>query len=109
MCGLCGLLGGGEHWTDAAPREGVYTRNDGPVERRRERARRVQAGNVLLAAYRLTLEDWQGCSYILRNATGRSEVVDSLAHLWPLAERMAGRSCDPLAPELLDRLEAAHG
>lgn len=106
MCSLCGVLGGSDHWTDAAAREGVFTRNVGPVERRRERVHRVRAVNRVLSAYRLTLEDWQGTSYILRNATGRSEMIDSLAHLWPVAEQLAGRPCDPLAPDLLVRLEA---
>ena len=43
MCALCGVLGGTEHWTDAVARPGVFTRNTDPVERRRERARRVRA------------------------------------------------------------------
>ena len=41
MCSLCGVLGGNEHWTDAAARSGVYTRNVERIDRRRERARRV--------------------------------------------------------------------
>ncbi len=106
MCSLCGILGGNDHWTDAVPREGVFTRNVGPAERRRERANRVRTANVVLAVWRLTLEDWQGTCYILRTATGRSEVIDSLAHLWPMAEQLAGRPCDPLAPEVLARLES---
>ena len=108
MCSLCGILGVDDHWTDAVAREGVFTRNVGPTERRRERADRVRAANVVLAVWRLTLEDWQGTSYILRTATGRSELIDSLAHLWPVAGQLAGRPCDPLAPEVLARL-ATHG
>ena len=48
MCGLCGVLGGPAHWTDAAARPGVCTRNTDDTERRRERRNRVlQAGQVL--------------------------------------------------------------
>lgn len=104
MCGLCGVLGGDGHWTDAVAREGVYTRNTGPVERRRERANRVQAANRILKYYGLQLEDWQGQSFVLRTLTGKSEIIDSPAHLWPMAEKLTGRVCDPLDPALLDKL-----
>jgi hypothetical protein len=73
MCALCGVLGGAQHWTDAAPRPGVFTRN----------------------------------TDALSGATGRTEIIDHLAHLWSSAEAMIGRPCDPLDPALLDRLEAA--
>lgn len=104
MCGLCGILGGQDHWTDAVAREGVYTRNRSPQERRRERANRIQAANRVLKHYALTLEDWQSNAYILRTLTGKSEVFDSLNHLWPTAEKLAGRRCDPLDDALMERL-----
>lgn len=108
MCGLCGVLGGDGHWTDAVAREGVYTRNVGPVERRRERAYRIQVANRALKVYGLQLEDWQGASYVLRTLTGKSEVIESLAHLWPTAEKLTGRVCDPLDPQFLERLSGFH-
>ncbi len=106
MCALCGVLGGNEHWADAVARPGVYTRNGEPVERRRERVNRVAAANRVLAAYALTLSDWQGSSYVLSNRTGKSEVIEDLGHLWPAAERMIGRACDPLDPDIIARVEA---
>ncbi|RYC10956.1 hypothetical protein [Ciceribacter ferrooxidans] len=105
MCSLCGVLGGAEHWSDAAARPGVFTRNVERIDRRRERANRVAAANRILAAYGLTLSDWQGSSFVLANKTGKSEVVEDLGHLWPAAERMIGRPCDPLDPGLVTRLE----
>jgi hypothetical protein len=110
MCSLCGILGGNEHWADAVARPGVFTRNVERIDRRRERANRVIAANRVLATYALVLSDWQGSSYVLANRTGKSEVIEDLGHLWPAAERMIGRACDPLDPDLIARLEGMpHG
>jgi hypothetical protein len=98
MCALCGVLGGPEHWAD--------TPTSDPHARRRERARRVQAANRVLAEYSMQLADWQGSAYLLSTATGKTELVENLAHLWATAERLSGRACDPLAPSLWARLSA---
>ena len=110
MCSLCGILGGNEHWADAVARPGVYTRNTERIDRRRERASRVRIANRVLAAFGLSLSDWQGTSFLLSTRTGKTEIIEDLGHLWPAAEKLAGRDLDPLAPALLDRLESrAHG
>jgi hypothetical protein len=59
--------------------------------------------------YGLSLADWQGTAYLLSSATGRTEIIDNLGHLWAAAEAMLGRACDPLDPALLGRLDAARG
>ena len=105
MCSLCGVLGGNEHWADAVARPGVYTRNVERIDRRRERANRVREANRILAAYALSLSDWQGSSYVVASRTGKSEVIEDLGHLWPAAERMIGRPCDPLDLDVITRLE----
>ena len=105
MCALCGVLGGSEHWTDAVARPGVLTRNIDPAARRRARMHRVAAANRVLAPYRMSLADWQGSAFVLTTATGKTEIVDNLAHLWMAAERLLGRACDPLDPELIAQLE----
>jgi hypothetical protein len=104
MCALCGVLGGAGHWTDAVARPGVFTRTAGPVERRRERAARVAEANKVLRYYRLSLSDWQGTSFLLSTATGKTEIVDNLTHLWMAAERLTGRPCDPLDEALIGSL-----
>ena len=96
MCGQCGKLGRGEHWTDR-PGDGS--------NRRRERLKQVALLNRVLGAYGLTLSDWQGRSFLLGSRTGRTEVVDNLAALWPMAARLAGRRLDPLDPTLLAALD----
>ena len=104
MCALCGVLGGSDHWTDAAARSGVFTRYSDSLERRRERARRVSAANRVLAHYGMQLADWQGSAFVLSTATGKTELVENLSHLWTVAERLSGCACDPLDPALLQRL-----
>jgi hypothetical protein len=109
MCALCGVLGSAAHWTDAAARQGIFTRNVDSLERRRERARRTAAVQPILAFYGLTLSDWQGASFVLSTATGKTELVEGLGHLWSAAEKLIDRPCDPLDPDLIRRLEAADG
>ena len=105
MCALCGVLGGAEHWTAAVARPGVFTRNTDAAARRRERIRQVAAANRVLRHYRVNLADWQGSLFVLSGATGKTEIVDNLAHLWIAAERLFGRSCDPLDEELIALME----
>lgn len=97
MCGLCGLFEGETHWTDS-------TRVD-PVPTRQARLRRVMLANRVLRHYRLALSDWQGSKYLLSGATGATEIVDNVATVWPAAERLLGRPCDPLDGPLIDALE----
>jgi len=104
MCALCGVLGGAGHWTEAIARPGVFTRTATTIERRRERAARVVEANRVLRHYRLTLSDWQGTSFLLSTATGKTEIVDNLTHLWRTAEKLIGRPCDPLDPALIQSL-----
>jgi hypothetical protein len=100
MCGLCGVLGGEGDWTDrgAAPFSAARTR-------RAERLERVRIANLVLAQFGLELSDWQGAKYQLASRTGRTEIVDNLAQLWQSAERILGRTCDPLDPALIARME----
>ncbi len=107
MCSLCGVLGVETHWTDAVARPGVFSRNEATRERRLERTRRIRLANRVLAAHRLTLSDFQGRAYVLSTATGKSEVIETLAHLWPAAEKLSGRLFDPLDEVLLARMERA--
>ncbi|MDQ0472174.1 hypothetical protein [Labrys wisconsinensis] len=109
MCSLCGVLGGNEHWADAVARPGVFTRNGDPLERRRERMNRVRIAREVLEPFGLTLSDWQGASFLLSTRTGKTEIIDDLGHLWPAAERLIGRACDPLALPVIEAMERRHG
>ncbi|WP_181704846.1 hypothetical protein [Chthonobacter rhizosphaerae] len=107
MCSLCGVIGGNEHWADAVARPGVYTRNTERVDRRRERMNRVRLANRVLAPFGLSLADWQGTSFLLSTRTGKTEIIEDLGHLWPAAERLIGRPCDPLDPAVMAAVERA--
>jgi hypothetical protein len=109
MCALCGVLGGSGHWTDAAARPGLFTRNVDGLQRRRERGHRIACASRVLNYYGLTLSDWQASSYVLSTATGKTEIVDNLTHLWATAEKLLGRPCDPLDADLILRLETSGG
>ena len=109
MCSLCGVIGGNEHWTDAAARPGVFTRNVDRLDQRRERARRVAAANRALAVFGMSLSDWQGSAFLLATRTGKTEMIEDLGHLWPAAERLSGRPCDPLDLAFIERMEASGG
>jgi len=109
MCALCGVLGGPEHWTDAVARPGVFTRNTDAAARRRERMNRVAAANRVLSHYRMNLVDWQSSAFVLSTATGKTEIVDNLAHLWMASERLLGRPCDPLDEKLIALMERELG
>jgi hypothetical protein len=104
MCGLCGVLEAEAHWTDAAARPQAFGGQAQPT-RRQERFARIALANRILGHYGLKLGDFQGRSYVLRSATGRQELVPHLAGMWAAAERLAGRPCDPLDPELIAALE----
>jgi len=109
MCALCGVLGGAEHWTAAVVRPGVFTRNTDASSRRRERASQVAAANRVLKYNRVSVADWQGTAFVLSSATGKSEIVDNLGHLWAAAERLTGKPCDPLDAKLITAMERELG
>ena len=95
MCGLCGVFGVAGHWTDGLA-------GPGGLAVRRHRA---TVANRFLRPYGLVLQDW-ATRFTLRSATGKAAIVDHLGAVWPAAEQLRGRPCDPLDPALLDRLAA---
>ena len=97
MCGLCGIFGVSEHWTDSAGADALRSR-------RAERQHRVRLANELLGLFGLRVSEWTS-RFTLTSRTGRSQIVDHLGAVWPAAERLAGRPLDPLDPAVLDRIE----
>ena len=102
MCALCGAFGVAEHWTD---------RLDGEAARptpSADRQQKASTANALLALYGLKLAPWGG-RYTLASRTGKVAVVDHFGVLWPAAERLAGRPCDPLDPQVIQAVEEMGG
>ncbi len=101
MCGLCGVFGSEGDWSEQAAATFAGPR----TTRRAQRSHRVRIANIVLAQFGLALADWQGAKYQLSSRTGRSELVDNFAQVWQAAERILGRSCDPLDPSVVARME----
>jgi hypothetical protein len=101
MCGLCGMLGAQDHWSDLLPQ-----RDQDTVARRNrlERMQRVAYLNVVLKAFACSVTDWQGSRYLLSTFTGKSELVDNLQQLWAAVERLTGHVPDPLSTAVQARL-----
>lgn len=101
MCGLCGALGGEDHWTiSTMDPEAAHH------ERRRVRAYRVALINRVLASWRVQVEDFQATSYILTTATGKREIVQDLGGIWQQVESMTNGELDPLDLDFLQSLSA---
>jgi hypothetical protein len=92
MCGVCGTLGGEEHWSTAS---GRLQLDDAPT-RRAERGRRIRIINEVVRSLQVRVSDWQGRYYLVAGPTGKQQVVDSLPHVWAALQDVAGRSVDPL-------------
>jgi hypothetical protein len=90
-------LAGADHWSDAEDNATGTTRTQ-----RRQMRNRV--ANAVLSHYGLKLRETTGGSALLQNRTGGSVLVPHLGALWPAAERLAGRPCDPLDPGLIAAL-----
>lgn len=113
MCLLCNDLWIDDHWAEVAADE-VPDRPDGVValavhvdrrgRRLRDRAARVKLVGLVLRGHGLTLQDWEGSSYILRDPKGNATVLYHLPDVWTAAERMIGRPIDPLDPAFLAAL-----
>jgi hypothetical protein len=59
--------------------------------------------NFLLNPHRLRLSDL-GNRFILRGPTGRTEIVESLMHVWMAADRLFPSPIDPLDERQNERL-----
>jgi hypothetical protein len=90
MCGLCGIFDDGRRWMDAAATLDL-------AAFRRERLRRVAIIRCVLEPVRVSVDDWEGASFLVRGPTGAVEIVDNLFDLWRKAEVLSGRTLDPLA------------
>jgi hypothetical protein len=101
MCGLCGTFGAADHWAD-----GLAAGASSPLA---ERRRRAAVANRILVCYGLKLTQWANRFTLVSN-TGKATVVDNFGSLWVEAEKILGRSCDPLDLEVIAKMEAAqHG
>lgn len=103
MCGACGAISGGPDWIDRVGNpDGVSHRPD--LTRGAERQRRIAIVNLVLKPHRLSLSDL-GAGLSLSGPSGRTEIVESLAHVWTAADRLSPSLIDPLDERLLETIE----
>jgi hypothetical protein len=114
MCVLCGQdFVAQVHWTDRHVEDRARASGPGedPAEfqrdRRRDRGHRTALTNEIVRHYGLSVEDWGGSKYILRDRKGRTALIQHLGALWPAAEKLAGRKLDPLDAYLLGAMSAS--
>jgi hypothetical protein len=108
VCGLCGSLQGGAHWSDGALSSATAD-TVSAWRRRAERRARIGAVNRVLSPCGLSLADWQGARFILRNRTGGAAEITGFGDLWPQADRLCATPPDPLDPGFLDDLVRRDG
>ena len=91
MCNACGFPAAPGHWTEA----GAAT----PHDRLRERFRRVQVLQRVLAGTGVTAHDGGVVPGIqVMSLTGAQTIVPDLEALWAEVARLRGRPFDPLEP-----------
>ncbi len=95
MCGFCGIWGAKNHWSLKSSNPGVFAALSGS-ERMRERYAQCAVLNEVLRGFHLKVRDWGGTQWIVEHVSNGSEIVDSIAALWPAAEKLAKRRIDPL-------------
>src|ERR1700687_3020855 len=89
MCGMCGLLGGGNHWSNTtAPVAGANPR--------RQRLIQAALAYLGLVPLQLKLVAFHCQSFVLSSPPGASELVSDFAQVGRVAERMLGHPLDPL-------------
>jgi hypothetical protein len=95
MCSACGYPAAPGHWTEA----GAASIGD----RLRARFRRAQILQRVLQPYGMKAHDGGLVPGIqLSTQTGEQTIVRDLTEVWLEAERMSGKTIDPLAPCFVD-------
>ena len=98
MCSLCGTLYSTRHFAEAP---GAGAERDARRAFLRERMRRTLLLNRVLVPLALSVDEWEGTAYVLRNRTGESVLCADLAAIFLEARRLAKRTLDPLDPAIL--------
>ena len=71
-------------------------------DRMRSRLKRVKISNRILAYYGLSISEWNGSRFVLRDKKGGTQIVYDLGDMWNKAELLAHKKLDPLDDAFLD-------
>lgn len=106
MCVLCGELIMHVHWTDRRTQDNEYKHiviaGESQRDRMRSRLKRVKISNRILAYYGLSISEWNGSRFVLRDKKGGTQIVYDLGDMWNKAELLAHKKLDPLDDAFLD-------
>ncbi len=105
MCGLCGVLGIDEHWSDTLERQ--EHSDDLRIQRRRDKTRRIALANRFLGHYGVKLINVAGGGYKLSTRTGRMVLLPHLAGFCTHVEALCGHRLDPLDDALIAYMKRA--
>lgn len=97
MCGLCGVWRGKAHWSARSQNPRAFGAVAEPSAFMRERIEQVSALNRIAQPLGVTVRDWEGAQWIIDSPHGGSEIVASVAAVWPAIERLSRRKIDPLS------------
>jgi len=101
MCGLCAVLNAKDSWTDLFGKSD-FSEDQRQIGFQEERDRLIGLLNRILSHHQLTLLDWGGSSYILKNMYGFSRNIYNLMSIFQASdELLEGEKFDPLNEELL--------
>jgi hypothetical protein len=106
MCALCGVLGGKGHWSDSTNAPAAFAGRAELQTRLRERQACTRLLNAALKQHGVSVKDWSGNAYLLTGSTGRTAIVETVGEIWKAAERISGKTCDPLDDRYLGALAA---
>jgi hypothetical protein len=92
---LCGTWGGKTQWGSGTgdARDDIRLRQS-----------QNQLARHILQHYGLELRPWRGEGYLVDNGGRSPQHVKDLSALWSAVERVTGKKCDPLAPDLVEFL-----
>lgn len=95
MCGFCGFPSAPGHWTEAGSSATAH-------DRLRARYRRADLLKSILPAYGLTAhDDMQTPGIAIGTHFGNQATAANLSEVWEVAERLSGKTVDPLDPAFL--------
>lgn len=107
MCILCGELNENIHWSEAKlgkqSTEMIVGNEAG--QRAKARLKRIKILQKILGFYGLSVQDWQGSRFILRDKKGNTALVNNLADLWQKAQNLTSKNLNPLDSKLLEHLK----
>ena len=102
MCGMCGLWGSTEHWSNPARLPGAEESTSNVLLTRMLQADTITSFTRPVGA---VVRDWGQSAWIVENFSGATEIVDNLGSIWACVEKLTGKLVDPLSLDFIQALE----